>query len=196
MAKRFQTFCLCDNCKHFFGESENTVRWYENVFCKLGCLKEYFEKHASECYGCKAALKSPTEFPLKTPSSVLYFCSEKCLGEHKANKIVCLFCFKRLETNTKPTSGSPIQVFCSSGCSKKWMHSYSDRVDDPIPCVQCESVSSNHKLIYFGQTNQAFCVDNCFSVVEQSNVSKYGEFSTDFFFTKTSIKQFFRFKNR
>lgn len=187
MEKQITTICLCGNCGYFFVENNDTVRWYENIFCELSCLQEYFKKHASECHVCEAALDSPTEFSLKTASSILYFCSEKCLDWHKANEIVCSFCLKQLKMEAKPTPGSPIEVFCSSKCATKWIHSYSDPTNNALACVQCESVSSNHKIIYFGLKKQAFCVDNCFTVTEQSNMTKYGELSIDrsFLFDKS-----------
>lgn len=166
----------CAQCKQIDKELVYNCRWLNLSFCRINCLKQFYDRIASQCDLCKNQLnykRIHLRDDVKNINLFTFVCDE-CFKKRKPLAIYCHNCSNVCynppfgDAFALTQSGLIAKFVCSSDCKID-----ENRLCETLSCSECNKRAKCDQVVHGGNTLR-ICSKTCFGSLEQRLKIKFG----------------------
>lgn len=166
----------CAQCREIDQQTVLNCRWLNVSFCRLSCLKAFYEKVVKECDLCKKSLdynRIHLRDDIQSGNLFTFVC-DQCFDRRAQLLIHCYccskVCYKGFDTHNVTTSGLISKYLCSVDCESK------STPDKRIAACSVCDADGKYAAIFYNNQKYSICSSSCLLGFEKSHKISIGLF--------------------
>lgn len=180
MSSQKINFNYCAQCKEINIKSIYNCQWLNLSFCRLKCLKQFYEQNTSTCDICKKHFHYNRIYlrdDVKNNDLFKFICNE-CYDQRTQLAVYCYYCagvcYKGAGAQAVTTTGLISKYVCSDECKKFSMGNDNESIKNDMTCSVCEAHGKRMHFFQDDDQKRNICSTMCLELFKMNHAAEFG----------------------